>query len=95
MSLWAAFHKRGLSIALSRSILDESPMKSWCRNWSGCLVLINGLQIPHPCALSWPLGGRMKNPVNLRDEPSAKCPLPSSRRAVGLWRPQPPPPGAL
>lgn len=64
----------GLSIALNGSIPAESPAQPLVLKRVRRLVLINELQFPHPCAVSRPLG-RMKNLVNLRGKPSAKCPL--------------------
>lgn len=85
----------GLSIALSGSVPAESPVEPLVLKLVRCLVLINELRIPHPCALSWPLGRRMKKLVNLRENlgPSALF-FPSSW-AVGRWCPLPPPQGAL
>lgn len=45
----------GLSIALSGSVPAESPVEPLVLKLVRCLVLINELRIPHPCALSWPL----------------------------------------
>lgn len=97
-SSWGSISQMGTlrrSIALNRSIPAESPKKPVVLKLVRCLVLINELQIPHPCAFSLVTGGRMKNLVNLREKVPPSGLFSPLGRAVGLWCPLPPPQGAL
>lgn len=66
-----AFHKRdagsGLFMALNLRVPAESPVKPLVLKLVRCLVLINELQIPHPCALSL-VTGKNENPCELERE---------------------------
>lgn len=74
-----AFHKRdagsGLLMALNLRVPAESPVKPLVLKLVRCLVLINELQIPHPCALSL-VTGRMKILVNLREKQGLRALFP-------------------
>lgn len=76
-----AFHKRdagsGLLMALNLRVPAESPVKPLVLKLVRCLVLINELQIPHPCALSL-VTGKNENPCELEGDAGPSCPLPSS-----------------
>lgn len=54
----------GLSMALNLQVPAESPVKPLVLKLVRCLVLINELQIPHPCALSL-VTGKNENPCEL------------------------------